>query len=182
MGKLGACAGRTPSRRAPSGTGRVLAGLSLAGALALSACTGQPPPPRASTTGCHQGPQRLAVSPDPAAIGQVVVVTASGSWHVPDTIHDVTTESEGLLGKAAAGHFRAIYNIAVIVPGMASRNTRVGSPEGLSGVGLPNKPFRIRVPRVTPGSYLLKFPYTVAPESSGSPKTYQLCAKLSIRG
>lgn len=182
MGKLDSCAGGRPRRRPPSGTGRVLAGLSLAGALTLSACTGQPPPPKASSPGCHPGPQRLAVSPDPATAGQVAVVTASGPWHVPDTIHDVTTESAGLLGRAAGGHFQAVYNIAVILPGMVSRNTRVGSQQGLSGVGLPNKPFRIRVPPVTPGSYLLKFPYTVTPESSGSPKTYQLCAKFSIRG
>jgi hypothetical protein len=96
----------------------------------------------------------------------------------------VGTQIWGLLGTAAKGHFVTTYNLAAIVPGIYhQQNIPAGSAAVLDGLGLPNIPFRVRVPPVHGGNYLIKFVYSVTPEALGtSPRLYDLCAALHVSG
>lgn len=135
-----------------------------------------------NSLGCYTGPQRLKVGASPARPGEVVGVAATGPWHVSDVTHDVTTSSYGLFGTEGAGRFETLYYVAAIAPGLKSeRNVRFSPAAGIGGVGLPNRPFQIKVPPVRKGKYLLKFEYSVAAGPAGTgPKTYNLCAPIIV--
>ena len=155
--------------------------LGFALATAATACTGTGSPPSRSAypPGCSKAFQ-LVVSARSAAPSQLLTVSARGSWPTSD----VTTESYGLLGTVRGGRFVPSYNLAAIVPGIQNgKNIPVGTSDGVGGVGLPNKPFRIKVPPVRGGSYIIQFSYSAAPasNSTGGPKVYNLCAPLHVR-
>lgn len=151
-------------------------------AVILAACSsGTSAPPHADSLGCYSGPFHLKASPDSASEGQTVTLAAAGRWGVSDTVHDVGTDSYGLLGTSEKGEFVAKYNVAAIAQGVQHEpNIPVGSSEGLSAVGLPNRPFQIVVPDVSPGNYIVKFTYSVTPGGRG-PRNYELCAKLDVK-
>jgi hypothetical protein len=51
----------------------------------------------------------------------------------------------------------------------------------VGGVGLPNKPFRVQVPTVGTGDYVVQFSYSVAPGTTGGgPGLYHLCTSLHV--
>lgn len=131
-----------------------------------------------SPRGCHTGPVSLELGTATAHPGTLVTVSSKGRW----ASKNVTTESYGLLGMNKDNHFAPIYNIAAIAPGIPrQQNIPYGSPPGVGGVGLPNRQFRIRVPTVSNGTYIVQFSYSVAPTSSGrGPKRYNLCASLHV--
>lgn len=166
-------------------------GCLLAAVLAVCAagCTAQGPlrsgnsvKRHVNSLGCYIGTFRLRVSPTHERPGQTVTLAANGP-RAPSG--GVGTESWGLLGTAPGGHFAAIYNLAAIAPGVQHQhNIPAGSSGGLAGVGLPNRPFRVQVPPVPSGSYIIQFAYSVDPGSMGNagsgPKTYTLCARLRV--
>lgn len=151
-------------------------------AIGLASCSSaKPAPARQETLGCYTGPFELKASPGAAGKGQLVALSASGKWPVSDTVHDVGTESYGLLGTADGGRFVAKYNLGAIAQGVQREpNSPVGGSNALGGVGLPNRPFRIEVPAVSAGSYLVEFTYTVTPSGGGKPRQYHLCAPLTV--
>jgi hypothetical protein len=153
-----------------------LLGLALATAAAACTGTGSSPAHSAYPRGCSKA-FRLKVSANSASPGQVLTVSAEGRWRSSN----VETESYGLLGTVRSGRFTPIYNLAAIVPGLRQKNIPVGPSGGVGGVGLGNQPFRIKVPPVHSGSYVVQFLYSVPPTSAnGGPKTYNLCALLHI--
>jgi hypothetical protein len=154
-----------------------LLGLALATAGAACTGTGSPPSRSAYPRGCSKA-FRLKVSANSASPGQVLGVSAEGRLRSPN----VETESYGLLGTVRSGRFVPIYNLAAIVPGLHQKNIPVGPSEGVGGEGLGIRSFRIRVPPVHSGSYVVQFLYSVPPASAnGGPKTYNLCALLHIK-
>ena len=121
---------------------------------------------------------RLTVAPSSAHPGQIVSLTATGTWHS----RFVTTDSWGLLDTAINGNLTPIYDLAAIAPGIPRhQNVPAGPAVAISGVGLPNKPFRIEVPHTPGGMYIIEFTYSAAPASPGKgPKVYDLCAQLNV--
>jgi hypothetical protein len=149
----------------------------LALAVSAAACSGPAPP--SWPKGCYTGAIHLKVSPGTARPGDLVTVAADGPWPGGN----VTTQSYGLLGTEKNGRFAATYNLAAIAPGVGRQpNTPVGPSGAVAGVGLPDKPFRIQVPAVPSGDYLVQFSYSVAPgaASSDGPKLYDLCTSLHV--
>ena len=182
MGKLGRPRLQASRARARMFTKSGTVGLlGFALATATAACTGtsSSPPRSAYPSGCSRA-FRLEVSAKSAVPKELLTVSAQGSWPTSD----VTTESYGLLGTVRSGRFVPSYNLAAIVPGIQNgKNFPVGASGGVGGVGLPNKPFKIEVPPVSSGSYIVEFSYSAAPASNGGagPKVYNLCALLHIR-
>jgi len=133
-----------------------------------------------NSLGCYVGTFRLHISPTHVRVGQTVTLEANGPRA---SRAGVSTESWGLLGTDSGGHFAATYNLAAITAfDPHARNTPLGT--ALAGVGLPNRPFRVRVPPVSRGSYIIQFAYSVEPGSMGNAgpgdKSYTLCAWLRI--
>ena len=133
-----------------------------------------------NSLGCYVGTFRLHISSTHARVGQSVTLAANRP-RAPAA--GVSTESWGLLGTNSGGHFAATYNMAAITAfGPHARNAPLGT--ALGGVGLPNRPFRVRVPPVPNGSYIIQFAYFVEPGSMGnagrSEKAYTLCAPLRV--
>lgn len=133
-----------------------------------------------NSLGCYVGTFRLHSSPTRARPGQTVTLAANGP-RAPAA--GVGTESWGLLGTNSGGHFVATYNLAAITAsGSHARNAPLGT--ALGGVGLANRPFRVRVPPVPSGSYIIQFAYVVEPGSfvntGRSEKEYTLCAPLHV--
>ena len=133
-----------------------------------------------NSLGCYIGTFRLHISSTHARPDQTVRLAATGPG-TPSA--GVITESWGLLGTASNGRFVASYNLAAITPFLRhAHNAPLGTI--LAGVGLPNRPFRVRVPHVPSGNYVIQFAYTVNPGSMGNPgpgaKTYTLCAALHV--
>ena len=131
---------------------------------------------------CYVGTFRLHISSTHARVGQSVTLAANGP-RAPAA--GVSTESWGLLGTNSGEHFAAAYNLAAIAPGIPhQRNVPVGPNNAVGGVGLPNRPFRVRVPPVPSGSYIIQFAYFVEPGSMGNAgrneKAYTLCAPLHV--
>ncbi len=153
-----------------------LLGFALATAAAACTGTGSSPARSAYPDGCSKA-FRLKVSANSASPGQVLTVSAEGRLRGSN----VETESYGLLGTVRSGRFVPIYNLAAIVPGLRQKNIPVGPSEGVGGEGLGIRSFRIQVPPVHSGSYVVQFLYSVPPASAGvGPKTYNLCALLHI--
>ena len=134
-----------------------------------------------NSMGCYVGTFRLHISPANARPGQTVTLAANGPRGPSG---GVGTESWGVLGAASDGHFAATYDLAAITPGLRhQQNIPVGANGGIGGVGLPNRAFRIRVPPVPVGNYLIQFSYSVQSGSmgnTGGPKSYTLCARLHV--
>lgn len=133
-----------------------------------------------NSLGCYLGRFQLHISSTHARVGQSVTLAANGP-RAPAA--GVSTENWGLLGTNSGGHFTATYNLAAITAfDPHARNVPLGT--GLAGVGLPNRPFRVRVPPVPNGSYIIQFAYFVEPGSMGnagrSEKAYTLCAPLHV--
>jgi hypothetical protein len=163
-----------PGRRARRGGAGVVC---VALAVSAAACSG--PAPASWPKGCYAGTIHLKVSPGTARPGDLVTVAAGGPW----SGGNVTTQSYGLLGTAENGRFAATYNLAAIAPGVGREpNTPIGPSGAASGVGLPDRPFRIQVPAVPAGDYFVQFSYSVAPgaTSSDGPKLYNLCTSLHV--
>ena len=135
---------------------------------------------RGSTPRCYQGANRLIVTPSSVRPSQLVALRLQGPWsHL--AADRVGTENYGLLGRATHGKFVPLYNIAVIAKGVEpGKDLPVPSGEGIGGVGLPDRPFRVRIPKVTPANYVLEFNYGVM-QSTGRSKTYLLCSRLHAR-
>jgi hypothetical protein len=133
-----------------------------------------------SPRGCYTGPVRLELGTSTARPGTLVTVNSKGRW----PSHNVTTGNYGLLGINKDNRFVPVYNIAAIAPGIPrGQNFPYGSPEGIGGVGLPDRQFRIRVPPVSNGTYIVQFSYSVAPTTNGGgPRQYNLCASLHVIG
>jgi len=150
----------------------------LAVAFSSAACSGQSH--AQEPKGCYVGAYHLKVNPSNAGPDDLVTVTASGPWQS----NNVTTESYGLFGTDKGGRFVATYNLAAIAPGIQrGKNVPIGPSGAVGGVGLPNKPFRVRVPAVPSGDYVVQFSYSVSPgaSSSNGPKLYNLCASLHVK-
>lgn len=150
----------------------------LAVAFSSAACSGQSQ--AQEPRGCYVGAYHLKVNPSNAGPDDLVTVTASGPWQS----NNVTTESYGLFGTDKGGRFVATYNLAAIAPGIQrGKNVPIGPSGAVGGVGLPNKPFRVRVPTVPGGDYVVQFSYSVSPgaSSSNGPKLYNLCASLHVK-
>lgn len=174
-----AAARRAAARRAAAGVG------CLALAMTAAACTGHAARPRGhvSSLGCYIGSVWLQASPSSAQAGTLVAITAEGHWRARRA-RDVGTQTWGLLGTAAEGRFVATYNLAAIVPGIYhQQNVPAGSAAALDSLGLPNIGFRVQVPPVPSGNYLIKFTYSVTPEAVGTaPRLYDLCTALHVSG
>jgi hypothetical protein len=130
--------------------------------------------------GCYAGAFHLKIRPSVAEPGNLVIVDAHGPWDS----RNVGTESYGLLGIVKSGRFIPIYNLAAIVAGIRrEQNVPVGPSGGVGGVGLPNRPFRIEVPPVPGGHYIVQFSYSIAPGKTGAegPKLYDLCTSLLVK-
>lgn len=155
----------------------------MALAVSTAACTGHAGRPRGyvNSLGCYIGPVRLQASPNSAQPGSLVALQATGHWRARHA-YDVGTQSWGLLGTAAKGHFAATYNLAAIVPGLQhDQNIPAGPSVALGGIGLRNFGFRVRVPPVHSGKYVIKFTYSVTLEALGRGiRIYNLCAPLNV--
>jgi hypothetical protein len=171
------------ARRCIGGTGLVVTVL----AVCAAGCAGEKPIVYSNSVtrdvnslGCYVGTFRLHISSTHARVGQSVTLAANGP-RAPAA--GVSTESWGLLGTDSGGHFAATYNLAAITAfDPHARNVPLGS--ALAGVGLPNRPFRVRVPPVPSGSYIIQFAYFVEPGAMGNAgrgeKAYTLCAPLHV--
>jgi hypothetical protein len=120
----------------------------------------------------------LKLSASTARPADLVTVRSEGPWHDSN----VETGNYGLLGITKNGRFTPVYNLAALAPGiLPGHNFPFGSSNRIAGVGLPNRPFHIRVPPVRNGMYIVQFNYSAAPTTSNAgPKTYNLCASLHI--
>lgn len=150
--------------------------------LGVSACSPGPAsdaPGQPIANGCYKGPASLVVKPHSGRVSQLASVKLEDQWSDVATSR-ITTENYGLLGRTMRTEFIPLYNIAAISKGIPSgRNFRVSSTEGVGGVGLRDRPFKIRFPKVATGSYVLEFHYTVISKKGGN-KTYVLCSRLHI--
>jgi hypothetical protein len=178
MGKLVTLLRKAPSLNAYARACRCAA---WAAGAALALCVGACTTPSQSSPyprGCYTGPLHLKLSTSTARPGDMVTVRSEGSWHSRNT----ETENYGLLGTTKGGRFISVYNLAAITPGTSSEhNFPVGSSNSIAGVGLPNRPFRIQIPPVSDGTYIVRFLYSAAPAGSNAgPKTYNLCTSLHI--
>lgn len=135
-----------------------------------------------NSLGCYIGNVHLKLAAASVRPGQTVSLRTSGQWHVHDVVHDVSTGSYGMLGTARQGRFVPIYYLsAITADGQHQPNVPVGRSVSFSGVGLPNRPFRVLVPPVHSGEYFIKFDYTVSPTASHKDlRSYSLCARLHI--
>jgi hypothetical protein len=115
-------------------------------------------------------------------MGEIVSLAASGPWHVPDVIHDVGTNSYGEIGTAKDGRFAASYYLAALVSGLKQAgNIRYSPSAAVAGVGLPNRPFRVEIPPLSSGHYVIQFTYTIDMASGRERgKSFNLCANLRI--
>ena len=162
--------------------------LGVALAVSVAGCSAQGPlhhtnsvKRHVNSLGCYVGTFRLHISPTGARPGQIVTLAANG----PRRDGGVGTSSWGLLGTTSNGHFAAAYNLAVIIPGSQhQRNIPAGSGVLLAGVGLSNRAFRVEVPPVPSGNYMIQFAYSVVPGLMGNtgagPRSYTLCARLHV--
>ena len=133
-----------------------------------------------NSLGCYVGTFHLRASSSHARVGQSVILAANGP-RAPAA--GVSTQSWGLLGTNSGGRFTATHNLAAITAFEPhARNAPLGV--AIAGVGLPNRPFRIRVPPVPSGSYIIQFAYFAEPGSMGNTSTrdkaYTLCAPLHV--
>lgn len=150
--------------------------------LGVSACARGPAsdaPGRPIAAGCYKGPARLIVMPQSGRTLQLATIKLEDQWSRVAASR-ITTESYGLLGRAGKNRFIPLYNVAAISNGVTvGKNFPVSGSEGVGGVGLPDRPFRIRLPKIATGSYVIEFNYTVTPKK-GRNKTYVLCSRLHI--
>lgn len=134
--------------------------------------------------GCYSGGLRLTVRPGSAHAGQLVTLhtnTAQLAWLMETTNY-------GLFGGLKDGQFRPMY-IVFAVPGRGKPHSHPVLPYRkravIAGTGLANRPFRVEIPRVPSGQYLIKFGYTVRPGGAKLAKvkagTYNLCAPVTVR-
>lgn len=151
-------------------------------AIVTSAC-GHPSdgPGLPLANGCYKGQAQLTASPGSARAFQLVTLKLDEQWYKTPA-HDVSTESYGLLGRVENLKFIPVYNLAAIANGVEHEpNIRVSNngSTGIGGVGLPDRPFQIKIPKVNVGGYVLEFNYTVSSKSVGH-KTYILCTRLHV--
>jgi hypothetical protein len=132
---------------------------------------------------CFTGKLRLNFMPTSARVGQLVMARSNaprGPWAV-------TIDSFGLFGIARNNRFTGLYYVTALTRHRYPRknpNIRINPSESIAGTGLPNQPFYVEVPHVRPGSYQVRFTYSVSP--AGAKVTgmragsYSLCALLSV--
>jgi hypothetical protein len=141
-------------------------GLALAAGCASAQSTG---PPDCSA--------RFAMSAAPVSVrpGDLVALSdnAPAAWASNAQLGD-----PGTLGTVSHGRYTPLWNLGVIRPGHPGRNWRVGDP--VAGVGIYNQPFKIRVPDVQPGRYLIQFAYGYS-SASDAAVTGNACVTITVR-
>jgi len=168
------------NRRWPAAA--LLAAVLVAVGVALSGCGSVSAGGAAVTgaAGCSAGRYELYARPGVATAGQLVTLSSNA----PAPIYRAETGNWGLLGTVTSGRkFVPAWNLAAIVTGLpVTRNVPIGSSIALAGVGLPNRPFRVRLPDVAPGQYLIEFGYSIATDAAGQRrKFFTLCAPVVVR-
>jgi hypothetical protein len=158
------------------------------GSLMLAGCASSPnslpgarqpgrPAVKVSSAGCLTGTYRLDASPGSVHRSQLVTLSASGSRLASET----SLDSWGSLGTARDGHFAGVWYLAAITPGgQAAANIPAGSPNTLVGSDIPNVPFKIRMPDVPAGSYMIQWRYNTNAAVSGRSASYTLCAAVRV--
>lgn len=131
---------------------------------------------------CSKGHQQLVVDSQAVHSGELVTITRKGSWPDQEIPGQVPLQSPGQLGFYNDHVFKPLYYIFASIAGMAkySQDIAFGPTVAVAGTALPDRAFRIRIPDVEPGSYVIEFEYVTRAHRSGSPIDRMLCAQLSI--
>lgn len=162
FGLLAGCA--QPAHTAPSGP-RTAAG------------------PSQLPSACSKGNQRLTVSSQVVHPGDLATVSRNGSWPSGEIPGPVPLQSPGELGIESNQQFKPLYYIFASIAGMTkySQDIAFGPTVAVAGAALPDKDFRIKVPDVSPGNYVIEFEYGLSSvRRPVTPINYLLCAQLSI--
>jgi hypothetical protein len=126
----------------------------------------------------------LTVKPGTARPGQDVTVDAPGPWPGSIPRREIETSSFGTLAKASGRQLDALYYLGVIggMPGGSVGRDDLPAKAGviLAGTGIGDRPFRVEIPAVPSGSYVVQFVYSII-ATPGKRPSYQLCAGLRVR-
>jgi hypothetical protein len=139
----------------------------------------------AITVQCSSRGPVLTVKPSTARPGQDVTVDAPGPWPRSSSRREIGTSSFGTLAKADGRQLDAVYYLGAIsaeTPQGALGTEDFPAKSGLvlAGTGILDRPFRVAIPAVPSGSYVVQFVYTIMAAGHG-PSSYQLCAGLRVR-
>jgi hypothetical protein len=163
--------------------------LVAAATAALSACDGVGNGRSGGgSLGCLTGRFELRVRPTLTSAGELLKLSTNGPGS-----SSITHDSWGTFGRVRQGRFEALYDVSAAVgshgpishPGVIRITDQ---PQPLAGVGLPDHPFLIRVPKVSSGRYLVEFYYSVNGLTRaerlrfgiGPRKGYHLCAYIRV--
>jgi hypothetical protein len=160
---------RRAGRRESARCGRLAAACAMS--LALAACASAQPtgPPDCFT--------KFAMSAAPATVRPGDLVALSDNAPAARA-SGAELGDPGTLGTVSHGQYTPLWNLGAIRPGQPSRNWPVGNP--VAGVGINNQPFKIRVPDVRPGRYLIQFEYDYH-LASAAPVPGNLCVTITVR-
>lgn len=144
--------------------------------------------PPALPRGCFIGAPHLILSPAVARPDQLVGVSVRGAWP-SGTPRDLVSRFSyaGQLGIVSGSRFIPRYFLLPGIPGALPHARSTPVTGGVQEIGpvpvwaIPglaaNRPFEIKVPRVSPGYYVMEFDSQPA---YGQTKTYTLCATLRV--
>ncbi len=130
--------------------------------------------PAGKSAACFKGRYQLTAQTPSARPGALVTLAANG----PTAPDQATIESWGVFETAAGD---PLWNVEALTQGesAAGADVHARSNVTLGATGLRNIPFRVRVPTVGAGKYLIQFTYTFGqPRHRG--KNYQLCASIHV--
>jgi hypothetical protein len=120
----------------------------------------------------------LKLSTRSARTGQDVTVYAPGPWPRDLTRMDISVDTFGAFGKAVDGQFRPLFYLGSSAGG-SEVDIPVGSHVMLAGTGSTNDPFKVEIPPVPSGRYIIGFEYTIILRPG--PRNYELCASIDVR-
>ena len=128
---------------------------------------------------CAKGDQPLTPSRYAVHAGDVIRITYEGAKGDPAALN---LGNPGLFGVGDNRQFKPLYFVfASTFDNRVLQDVAYGPSVIIAGTGLPYNIFRIRVPEVGPGSYVVKFDYSVSgARSSRDPVNYSLCTRLTV--
>ncbi len=165
---------RTDARRGACGWERArYGGLAAASAMSLAVAGCASP----QSTGPPDCLAKFAMRAAPTTVrpGDLVALSDNAPAARPP---GVEFGDPGTLGTVSHGQYTPLWDLGAIRPGHLSSNWPADNP--VAGAGIKNQPFRIRVPDVQPGRYLIQFEYDDH-AASAAPASGNVCVTITVR-
>ncbi len=153
--------------------GRLAAACAMS--VALAACASAQST-SAQSTGPPDCSTKFAMTAAPATVRPGDLVALSDNAPAARA-SDAELGDPGTLGTVSHGQYTPLWNLGAIRPGQPSRNWPAGNP--VAGTGIYNQRFRIRVPDVQPGRYLIQFEYGYH-SASAAPVSGNVCVTITV--